>query len=563
MIYRKHSGCISAVFTGLLFFSIQSHANPFLDIFARFALEDEQVIAENIEALLNGDGQNGVFDTDLRLDVLKEFYSSREYTPVWCGSRGPNRNARSLLKALNSSDKEGLNPANYSSRTFQWFCNSADAKQKAWSDLLFTNTFLRYGSELYSGELNPRQVDRSWHLTPTTVDPLALLQTTLQNGDLGDGLQSLQPPHKGYKRLRLALRRYTEFLKAGDWPVVPAGPLLRVGDLHDSLPLLRRRLEREGVYNPAGVIEPTLYDPDLEAAVKRFQQRYGLKVDGIIGPGTREALNVSLATRIEQLKLNMERWRWMPRDLEQRYLLVNTAAFDLQLIENRQTRLRMRVINGRRDRTTPVFKTRITHVVFNPFWTVPYRIAVKDLLPKQLEDPSYFSNQQIEVFQRIDGENVLVDPGNIDWTQYSQSYFPFLLRQRPGSHNALGRLKFLSPNRFDVYLHDTPSRSLFEKHVRTFSSGCIRLEDPNRLAALVLNTEETAILEKIDTNETAREPLITKLPIYVVYLTAWMDDNGVVHFRDDVYGKDRRLAEQKQRSAWKNRSARLEGAPTP
>jgi murein L,D-transpeptidase YcbB/YkuD len=563
MIYRKHPGCISAVFLGLLFFAVPTHADSILDISARFASVDEGVIAENIEALFNGDQKNELYDVDLRLDALREFYSDRKYTPVWCDSRGPNSNAKVLLEALNNADKEGLNPASYQSRTFKWYCNSSTAKEKAWSDLLFTNTFLRYSSELFSGELDPRQVDRSWHLTSPTFDPIELLQTALLDGDLGDDLQNLPPPHRSYKKLQEALLKYQELLKAGDWPLVPQGPMLRAGDLHESLPLLRQRLMREGVYTADGITEENLYDPDLEDAVKRFQRRYGLKVDGVIGPDTRKALNVSLPTRIEQLKLNMERWRWMPREMEQRYLLINTAAFELQLIEQQRAKLKMRVINGRRDRTTPAFKTRLTHVVFNPYWTVPYRIAVKDLLPKQLEDPDYFSKQLIEVFQIIDGEKVLMDPQNIDWTQYSQSYFPFLLRQRPGPLNALGRLKFRSPNRFDIYLHDTPSRSLFQKPVRTFSSGCIRLEDPNRLAALVMGTEQATILEKIDNNETMEEPVKTKLPIYVVYLTAWMDENDTVHFRDDIYGRDQILAERKQQHIWRISNSRPRGASVP
>jgi murein L,D-transpeptidase YcbB/YkuD len=561
MIYRRHPGYIAAVLVGLVCFAFPALANPFLDIMARFSSENEQLIAENIEALLEDGGQNGLFDANLRLEGLKAFYSGRKFQPVWCNSSGPNRNAQALLTALNSSDREGLNPANYSTRSFQWFCNSTDAKEKAWSDLLLTDTFLRYSSELFSGELDPQQVDRSWHITTPTLNPVELLQTALQDGDLDADLRSLPPPHRGYERLREALVKYEDLLKEGDWPVVPPGPMLRVGDSHDSLPLLRQRLAREGDYSPGSVTEETLYDPGLEEAVKRFQHRYGLKIDGVIGAGTRKALNVSLPTRIEQLKLNLERWRWMPREMEERYLLVNTAAFELQLIEQQRTSLKMRVINGRQDRTTPAFKSRLTHVVFNPYWTVPYRIAVKDLLPKQLADPTYFSTQQIEVFQRIDGENVLVDPDSIDWTQYSQSYFPFLLRQRPGPHNALGRLKFQSPNRFDIYLHDTPSRSLFQKPVRTFSSGCIRLEDPKRLAALVMGTEEAAILEKIDNNETMQEPVRSKLPIYVVYLTAWMEENGTVHFRDDVYGKDRLLAEQKQQQSWRSSRTRLDSAP--
>jgi murein L,D-transpeptidase YcbB/YkuD len=562
MIYRKRSVSLPVVLLGLIFATTQVAADSFLDFSYKTVSESNREISEKIEELLLVGGDNGFTDSNLDLVSLKAFYSSRDYASVWCDPRGPNVNAKVLLEALNRADEEGLNPASYRSRAFKWHCNSSNAKEKAWSDLLLTNTFLRYSTELFSGELDPQQVDQSWHLPSPAIDPLELLQTALEDGDLRADLLNLAPPHPGYKKLREALDKYEQFLKAGDWPPLPPGPMIRAGEQHESLPLLRQRLAREGDYTADEIIEQTLYDPDLEQAVKHFQRRYGLKVDGVIGPDTRKALNVSLPTRIEQLKLNMERWRWMPREMEERYLLVNTAAFELQFIERQQAKLKMRVINGRRDRTTPAFKSRLTHVVFNPYWTVPYRIAVKDLLPKQLADPAYFSEQQIEVFQRIDGENVLVDPESIDWTQYSESYFPFLLRQQPGPKNALGRLKFQSPNRFDIYLHDTPSRSLFQKPVRTFSSGCIRLEDPKRLAAMVMDTEEATIVEKIDNNETTQEPVRNRLPIYVVYLTAWMDENGTVHFRDDVYGKDQLLAEQKQLQIWRVSSSRLDDNST-
>ncbi len=562
MIYRKYQGRIFTLVVGLLIVVAQAQANLFLDLLNGNAWQSNRDISRNIKQFLNTGEIDDPDHFSQRLNTLRTFYSARKYAPVWCESGGPNSNAETLLTALNSSDREGLNPANYLPSSYRWHCNLSDPKEKARADLLLTDAFLRYSGELFSGGLDPRQADRSWHLDPPVLDPVELLQTTLQDGEFGDNLHRLSPPHPGYEGLRSALQKYVEFLKAGDWPMIPAGPLLKPGDHHDSLPVVRERLAREGDYTPHAVSDQEFFDPSLEEAIKRFQYRHGLKVDGTLGPETRSALNVSLPTRIEQIQLNMERWRWMPREMEQRYLLVNTAAFELQLIEDQRTRLRMRVINGRRDRTTPVFKSQVTNVVFNPFWTVPYRIAVKDLLPKQQKDPGYFSHMQIDVFQRINGEQVLVDPGSIDWTQYSQSYFPFLLRQQPGPHNALGRLKFLSPNRFDIYLHDTPNHSLFDKHIRTFSSGCIRLEDPKRLAALLLETEETSILEKINDNETMREPLSSKLPLYVVYLTAWMDEKGVVHFRNDIYGRDQLLAEQKQRAAWEINGSRLESAAT-
>ncbi len=513
-------------------------------------LPEENTVAWDIARFLQGRTPMKGEHT-LMLDALQAFYSARLYQPVWCLTHGPQWKARSLLAALATAGNEGLNPSDYDTNAFEWYCASPHREDKAWADLLLTNAFLEYSRDLYAGRLDPRQVGTEWYIEPPEVDWIALLNGYLAAADPALFLRDLAPPHKGYAALRTALQKYQELLKAGDWPIVPNGPLIRPGERHDAIPLVRERLAREKAYTPpSSITDAGQYDPGLVAAVQRFQQRHGLKEDGIIGARTRQALNVSLPTRIEQLKLNMERWRWMPRSLEPRYLRVNLASFELELVEQGRPQLRMRTISGRRDRTTPAFKSRLNRIVFNPTWTVPFRIAVEDLLPNQQKDPDYLAGKQIDVFQRINGEHIQLDPNSIDWGQYSQNYFPFQLRQRAGPHNALGRIKFLFPNRFDIYLHDTPNQRLFQEPVRTFSSGCIRVEQPVKLATALLELDEERIKETIETEETISHHLATPVPVYLVYMTAWMDEQGVVHFRDDIYGRDLQLAEYKQRKSW-------------
>ena len=513
-------------------------------------LPDQNTVARDIARFLQGAIPTKGKHT-LMLDALQAFYSPRNYQPAWCLSNGPRWKARSLLAALAAASNEGLNPSDYDPNAFEWYCASLHREDKAWADLLLSNAFLEYSGDLSAGRLDPRQVGTEWHIDPPEVDRVSLLRDYLEAADPSLFLRDLAPPHGGYAKLRDALKKYQGLLKAGDWPTVPDGPLIRPGDRHDSIPLVRVRLAREGVYAPPPAItDPGQYDPGLVKAVERFQQRHGLKEDGIIGAHTRQTLNVSLPTRIEQLKLNMERWRWMPRVLEPRFLRVNLASFELQLVEQGTTLLRMRTISGRKDRTTPAFQGRLNRIVFNPTWTVPFRIAVEDLLPEQQENPDYLAGKQIDVFQRINGERIQLDPNSIDWSQYSQNYFPFQLRQRAGPNNALGRIKFLFPNRFDIYLHDTPNQRLFQEPVRTFSSGCVRVEQPAKLATALLKLDEERVRETIDAEETVTHRLQTPVPIYLVYMTAWVDDQGVVHFRDDIYGRDLQLAEFKQRRTW-------------
>jgi len=286
----------------------------------------------------------------------------------------------------------------------------------------------------------------------------------------------------------------------------------------------------------------------LEQAVRRFQTRHGLQVDGVVGKKTRAAMAVPVEQRIHQIRLNLERWHWVPRDLGNRYILINTAAFELEAYDNDEVSLAMRVIVGKEERPTPVFTENMRYLIVNPYWNVPNKLATHDLIPAQLNDPDYFHRKDIRIFAGWQAGAEEVDPALIDWQAYlGVRYLPYKLQQAPGPANSLGRIKFMLPNAHSVYLHDTPARHLFEKPVRAFSSGCVRVENPLQLADYVLASRSGGsarpdIESIIASGETRTLSLPESIPVYFLYQTAWTDSLGQVHFRDDIYRRDVLLA---------------------
>jgi murein L,D-transpeptidase YcbB/YkuD len=322
------------------------------------------------------------------------------------------------------------------------------------------------------------------------------------------------------------------------------GPSLRRGDRSPRVPDLRRRLRLSGDLNGPFPTDVTIYDRHLETAMMRFQHRHGLDTDGVIGKQTVAALSVSVDDRIRQLQLNMERWRWYPHPLGPRYLMVNIPDYTLSIVKKGWVIRRMRAIVGRAERQTPVLSGRMTYLDLNPYWNIPRKIAREDILPRILEDPAYLDRQGIQVFAGWQPDSAPIDPWRIDWTQLSRAHFPYRLRQDPSSLNALGRIKFMFPNRQSIYIHDTPGRSLFNRAQRSFSAGCVRVDRPMELAAYLLKEQgwhplrlKTAIASGRQRAVILRQPV----DVFLVYFTAWVDDAGKVHFRNDVYGRDRSL----------------------
>ncbi|MEM7254304.1 MAG: L,D-transpeptidase family protein, partial [Pseudomonadota bacterium] len=328
-------------------------------------------------------------------------------------------------------------------------------------------------------------------------------------------------------------------------------PSLKLGDRGARVKMVRERLTLWGDLDPdADGPDPTAFDAPLDAAVKRFQQRHGLKVDGVIGRASLGQLNVTATTRVQQILLNMERRRWMVDKFEPRYVFVNLADFFLKVVDTagdrEKTVFTTQVVVGKPYHQTPEFSHAIRYLVLNPYWNVPISIARNEIFPKIQEDPGYLARKNFVLLSDWGKNAYEVDPYSVDWHSMTPREFGFRLRQGPGPGNALGRIKFMFPNRHNIYLHDTPSRSLFERTRRTFSHGCIRVKDPAAFAEVLLAWQSGwsrgRIDRSIDEGRRRVVSLAEPIPVHLAYITAWANKDGTVHFRDDVYGRDKMLA---------------------
>ena len=473
---------------------------------------------------------------------LRSFYAARDYEPVWTDGGQLRHEAYHAIGRLSRAAEDGLYPDEYHINEIRHFHDSSSGAASDTLELLLTDGLLRYIRHLRTGRLDPLATDTEWHIRPSSTDPVAILAGIIASDSIRDALQQLPPQHRGYQRLKTLLRAYRSLESAGGWPVIPPGEKLERGSYDQRVHLLRHRLMLSGDLAEFDYRDAFHFDAALEEAVRDFQAQHGLDVDGVVGRKTLAALNVPIGERIQQILLNMERWRWMPDVLGDRYLLVNMAGFELQAVEDNKTVMGMRVIIGRPYRSTPAFAGEMRYLVFNPYWNVPHKLAILDLLPKQQANPDYLVQKGFRVYANWSKGARELDPSDIDWQAYTPETFPYRLIQDPGKSNSLGRIKFMLPNPYAVYLHDTPSRHLFRRPVRTFSSGCIRVEEPVQLADFVLSdatrTSTVDVLQAIDSGENSTVSLPQTMPVYLLYLTAWVDDKGRAHFRDDVYGRD-------------------------
>jgi L,D-transpeptidase YcbB len=489
--------------------------------------------------------------------MLLEFYERRVYRPAWLDQNGPTPQVDELILAISGAHREGLRPEDYHLENLSLLMEHINESWKNKKnlnahllvdlELLCTDAFLIYAAPLFAGKVNPVGLYSQWIAYRRETDLAEVLQNALNSGRISASLEALAPPQVEYARLREALLRYRRLERKGPIPAIPGGPKIQVGQHDERIPALRNWLQYLGDFSDPSATDLKLFDEELEKAVRLFQKRHGLIADGLVGTATLTALNQPIGERITQIIVNMERYRWLPQNWGRRYILVNIANFELEVIEDDQKVLFMPVIVGRDYRRTPVFSGSITYLVFCPFWHVPHNLALHDILPAARKDSTYLVKQNMKVMQGWGSDAKEIDPSNIDWSQVTPDNFKYRFRQEPGPNNALGRVKFMFPNQFNVYLHDTPARELFNQEKRAFSSGCIRVAKPLELAEYLLRGHQRGSPDNINSiiqqwqEQTLRLP--EAIPVHLLYWTAWCDKAGLVHFRNDIYSRDEPLRE--------------------
>jgi L,D-transpeptidase YcbB len=482
-------------------------------------------------------------------ELVAKYYEAQQFQPAW---QDPAK-LDELVTSIEDLRNDGLDPNDYHLEALRSYRldvrmqSPLTLQDRADLELLATDAFMLGLYHVYLGKVDPVKLSSQWNFsqrpTPSFDEGLQRFSARLAAGEIRAAFDSARPSHAWYQRGRDRLREHRAIAAAGGWPSIPDGPTLKPGMSDTRVPVLRKRLEvtRDLVPLPGttAVADPDLYDATLEQAVKAFQERHGLAPDGAIGPGTRAAMNVSVSQRIDQIRVNLERGRWTLHEMKGEFVLVDVAGFYVSYFRNDEPIWTSKVVVGRDERETPIFRSKITYVVFNPTWTIPPGILVKDKLPELRRNPGALKRMNIRVLDRSGRE---VNPHSVNWNQYGPSRLPpYQFVQDPGPNNALGLVKIMFPNPYLVYLHDSPAKSLYEQDQRTFSSGCIRVQQPFELTELVLNDPQWN-RQKIDaviaTKETRTVNLKTPIPVLLLYWTAQPRPDGQVIFRNDVYGRD-------------------------
>lgn len=486
---------------------------------------DAASVSQNIRAALLANNGRGEFAAD-----LLRIYEAGGFQPVWVLSPGASERAATLAQLPGFAARQGLEPGRYIARV-----PSADAEAAtiALEDIAATQALLRFAQDLRGGAVVSSSMGPDWSIQPDAFDAASAVVSATNHPGLDGFVAALPPLYAGYRRLVQSLAEYEAIAARGGWPVVPGDAELMPGAGDSREAALRERLRIEGDLQPQDADAES-----LQAAVRRFQARHGLTQDGRIGRATLRALQVDTAGRIGQIRVNLERWRHLPRDLGVRRVEVNAADQSAELHNADGTTLAMRAIVGDLRHPTPVLSAHISAVTLNPPWNVPVSIATKEFLPKLRRDPGYLAAHEIVIVNR-DGDPFGRD---IDWKSVGGRGFPYVLRQKPGPRNSLGVVKLEMPNPFDVYLHDTPAKALFERSPRYFSHGCVRLERAADMAVALIADESTwnraSLADAIRTGATRRIDLNRPVPVYILYWTAFVSENGQVNFRDDAYGRD-------------------------
>ena len=489
--------------------------------------------------------------------LVREFYQGRQYRPVWSRRGRLLSSVRSLVTSIREAEEEGLFPGDYHFdlilTNLKDFARLAGGALRHLTsvlsdlDLLLTDAFFILATHLAQGKVDPDTTETEWEAPCRSLDVMQLLHDSLASGRIAESLRSLSPQHSYYAGLKQALQRYRELVWKDDWPGISGGRELRAGDKGKRVDALKKRLMMEGYDVPAKLAATDVFDHDTELSVCSFQEKHGLPQTGVVDEATLKALNTSAEERLRQIEVNLERWRWLPHDLGSRYAVVDAASFELFVVDRFETVLSMKIVVGMLTWQTPVFSSRITDIVINPYWYAPTRVLLKELINYIKADPNYLPNNKMKLMRGWGDEETEVDAKTLDLDNVSAKNLDFHLRQDPGPLNLVGRIKFSMPNKYNVYLHDTPYQSDFGQFTRTFSHGCIRIAKPVDFSLFLLHDpiewNAERISECIDREVEQTIPVQNPLAVHVFYGTAWPLEDGSVQFRPDLYENDKLVAE--------------------
>ena len=488
---------------------------------------------------------------------LQNFYKQRENRPIWLSSQGiKGKRVMQLLLAIQRDVT--LNPKSHIHRKAKIIKKKLEQKHSNASitrlELELTTLyydFLQhtiYGEidwnafEIYLSNNKANGIDSNWVRYPLHFD----VNVLMAQEDIGQTLRHLTPNGYQYKQLLSALYKLYKIKWQGGWAKLPAFKSLKKGQTSQMVSRLRQRLTLSGDYkNCSSKVSNKYYDTCLQRAVKRFQKRHNTQADGVVGRGTQQLLNISVDSKINKVLLNLDRIKWLPRNVNPRHIIVNIPEYMLHYYEYGKEQKRLRVIVGDTTHPTPVFSDTLTYLTLNPYWKLPLGIIKKEVIPAMVKNSNYIKNHGLEIRETWEENSTLIPLKGIDWSMYNNTStkFPYRLMQSPGPKNALGQIKFKFPNKFSVYLHDTPTKRLFKKKKRAFSHGCVRLSQPFSLLESLAKDEPFITSKRVNnilTSKKKAEIDITKdLPIHLVYLTTWIDANNQLVFGDDIYQYDR------------------------
>jgi murein L,D-transpeptidase YcbB/YkuD len=476
-------------------------------------------------------------------EALVAQYVARGFQPLWLENGTLGARGASVLALLAAADQEGLDPAAYLPTPLQTFNDrppTHDAAAMARLDLDLSAAALRYAHDASGGQFDPRKLSRYNDITPRWIEAPEALKVITWSPFAVDYLKSLHPTHPAYAAMKNALAKLiaTQRDTLAEQPIAD-GEIIKTGDSDPRVPALRRRLASLGYPSAPGPdADRDVLEPALSEQLRSFQRASGIKATGAVGPKTLAALNAgSVPTDANRLIDNMERLRWLPRNLGPRYVFVNPPAFAAEVIENGRTVWETRVIVGKPNTQTVSFYDEMELVVFNPSWGVPPSIIANEYLPKLRRDPGYLDRIGFKV---VNQQGKVVPSRSISWSSYGRKV-PYGIHQPPGSDNALGEIKFLFPNSHNIYMHDTPKRELFTEDVRAFSHGCVRVQNPREFASVLLGWSAEDVTEHVTSKKSETVRMKSKIPVYLTYFTAWPDESGNIQYFNDIYGRDRSM----------------------